>query len=64
MKISADSLQNRVALITGGGSGLGRAAAKLLAHAGAKVAILGRTQSELQAAVEKRRARPSRSRAT
>ncbi len=36
-------------MITGGGSGLGRAAAKLLAHAGAKVAILGRTQSELQA---------------
>ncbi len=33
-------IKNSVALITGGGSGLGAATAKLLAHLGAKVAVL------------------------
>lgn len=37
------SVKNKVALVTGGGSGLGEAAAKIMAVEGAKVAVLGRT---------------------
>lgn len=38
----------KVALITGAGSGIGKAAALLLAQEGAKIAALGRTKDELQ----------------
>jgi NAD(P)-dependent dehydrogenase (short-subunit alcohol dehydrogenase family) len=47
MKIPDDCLKGKTALVTGAGSGIGRATAKLLSHAGAKVALIGRTEDEL-----------------
>ncbi len=44
-------LEERVALITGAGSGIGKGAAILLAKEGARVACLGRTESQLQEVV-------------
>lgn len=40
-------LENRVALITGAGSGIGKGAALLLAKEGARVGALGRTESSI-----------------
>jgi gluconate 5-dehydrogenase len=45
-------LEGRVALVTGGGSGIGLAIAKGLAAAGASIAISGRDRAKLDAAVQ------------
>jgi NAD(P)-dependent dehydrogenase (short-subunit alcohol dehydrogenase family) len=45
-------LAERVALITGAGSGIGKAAAMLLAREGAKIGALGHTSKEIQQTVE------------
>lgn len=46
------TVNGKVALITGGGSGLGEAAARILAREGAKVAVLGRTEDEIKAVAD------------
>jgi NAD(P)-dependent dehydrogenase (short-subunit alcohol dehydrogenase family) len=46
------SLENKVAVVTGGTSGIGKAAALALAKAGAKVVVAGRRENEGNAVVE------------
>lgn len=46
------SLKGKVAIVTGGGTGIGRAIAVLLAEAGAKVAVAGRRPNSLAEACE------------
>jgi 3-oxoacyl-[acyl-carrier protein] reductase len=45
-------IKGKVALITGGDSGIGRATAKLLADEGVKIALLDKTSEQLKATVE------------
>jgi citronellol/citronellal dehydrogenase len=48
-------LADQVAIITGGGSGIGLATARELARLGARVAICGRTEAKLEAAADELR---------
>jgi citronellol/citronellal dehydrogenase len=48
--LAPGSLDGRTALITGGGTGIGRATAELLAHLGARVALIGRREEPLSEA--------------
>ena len=45
-------LQGKVALVTGAGSGIGAASARLLASAGARIGVLGHTEGELHTSRE------------
>ena len=53
----SNRFEHKVAVITGGTSGIGLGAAKRFASEGAKVFVTGRRQLELDAAVERNRAR-------
>lgn len=46
-----NTLSEKVAIITGGGSGIGRASAVALAKAGAKVVVAGRREAELDGTI-------------
>jgi len=50
MEPTGYELQGRVAIVTGGGTGIGKATALLLARYGCDVAIAGRTEATLRAA--------------
>src|SRR5690349_11808337 len=46
------TLEGKTAVVTGGGSGIGRATAVLLAKAGAKTALIGHTSDEILEALD------------
>ncbi len=54
--MDAFSLEGKVALVTGGGKGIGKGCARAFAKAGADVALVSRTESDLEAVAEEIRA--------
>ena len=60
MKWDRISLYDKVAIITGGGRGIGYATALLFADAGADVVVTGRHLPELEATVEEIKAKGRR----
>ena len=52
--------EGRVALVTGGGSGIGESIAERLSQAGARVAIADISESRVQAVAERRQGGVSR----
>ncbi len=52
MTFSSDALNGRVAVITGGGSGIGLGIAKAFAKAGARLVLASRNEERLEAAVK------------
>lgn len=55
-RASRGRLDGRVAVVTGGGRGIGRAIARRFAHEGATIVISSRTQSDLEAVLAEARA--------
>lgn len=49
---SGAALDNKVAVVTGGGRGIGRATARVLARAGARVMVTARSQAEIDETAE------------
>ena len=51
MNVSMREMNNKVALITGASSGIGRATAELFAEKGARIVVAARRQDELDSLV-------------